>query len=291
MSELTHDIYQASYIPPVSSYAGAVILRGRDYALPILESMALAVRLASESDTMNLVLREKVKGNMSIALSNPGSIEGMTHVHALDHFCIGAGPDFDQPLLVPSMRKEIREAITGYPNFEDFAPSEIGTNPANRLCKLLANLSQLSNSPDTESQPFAQKVHSLIFSRIKGSFSAGLFLNGAKANIILADKNSGEPPSVGLLITKNCVALTWYSSSAICQEFGHTIRMLDDDPSIQPILIPLNRIENSVIVIHPQFLVSKWMKAKGQNTGQGARNPFLPLNVISKYIFNLTIPL
>lgn len=274
-----------------SPYGGAVILKGKDYAMPLLESMALVIHSLTDSN-LNISLREKTLGNMNVCLRDSDSVASIASVRSIDHFCVCGGQDFETPLLVPSMRKELREAVTGSLDFSQFTEQELEEATTNQLCKLLANLSQMSSGEDSLTMPFASKVKHFIFDRLIGTYSAGLFLNGTKSNVILASKGVDNPPSVGLLLTKNCIALMWYSSREVTENFASTLSQYSVDHGMPPVFIPLNVIDNSVIVIHPQFLVSKWVKIKSRSPHlDGGGTPLLSLNILKNHILNITMPL
>lgn len=276
-------------------YGGAVILTNRGKSFPILEATALTVREVDLDNRLCMFFRERDRERMSLNLHTAEGVSALDTIRSLDYFCVGASDSFCNPLDVPSLNRTIREVVSGTPDLSYF-DNRLDGERNNALCKLLSSLSHLpeegavSTEADTN---FMTMLKHRLFDRIGGQYSAGLFLHSIKSNIILANRGTDDDvPQVSLLVTKDCVALTWFSKAELQTKFMDRLRADEEEKrSMMPLLIPVCEVRDSLLVIHPVHVVSKWVKSAQRATNKNPCNPYVTLNIVARHVTNNLLPL
>lgn len=162
----------------------------------------------------------------------------------------------------------------------------------NGLCKTLSSMSNTAPTGDGEKTNFALSVKSRVFDPIEGVYVAGLFLHAHKPNFILASRGTCDGPVIRIVMTRDCVALMWFSSQKVARMFQaalHEGQM--DSHGLPPIVAYDTVLTDSVLVLHPIHIVSKWQRAIERSKHKNPHNNFVPLNIMAKYVTNSLLPL
>lgn len=197
----------------------------------------------------------------------------------IKHFTLSVDTGADNQLVVPSKGVVLRQLVTGESDF-DFdltgAEREVWNvckgSPlkAGGFCKLVSGLSALPVfSSQFGTANYRDELYAKVFSRCSGSYLMALMMFGATTNILLAA--SGAVPRVRLTLLST---------------YDHVVLLYSDEvlPDVEDAMMIRLEFKNSMIVLNPVRIASKWGRALHLRDPKD--NPLSPLNYLMKIVHN-----
>lgn len=264
-------------------FMGAIFLNGRDKCGDILSCMIDTV------DTVgDLVSREGAGGSMrpqsiticdsmktrsSVIADSPEKITSIADVGSLNYALCSVSKDLDKVSLQPSAGREYRTVLNGY---YDTKVS---------LSKMFSAIS--GNAPIGDKVSFPIRIKNTIFDGLEGTYSVGVYILCDNPSFTLVSKGDVDPIVIQLVLTRTSLSVVWASDHKVMDAFKYTLA--NNAPESQPVFIESLVLSNSMIVLNPIHLSSKWKR--GINRGISLKNPLVVLNILTRYLKLHRLPL
>jgi hypothetical protein len=141
--------------------------------------------------------------------------------------------------------------------------------------------------PVGERVSFPIRVKNSIFDSLEGDYSSGVYILSDNPSFTLVSKGDVNPIVVQLVLTRTSLSVVWASDHQVLDAFKYNLA--NGVPESQPVFIESLVLSNSMIVLNPIHLSSKWKR--GINRGISLKNPLIVLNILTKYLKMHRLPL
>lgn len=277
-----------------ASFIGAVFLSGRHNVVSFLESMEDATgesysnqTVPSDSDWTHTSLTCDLMNNRRVVNMLDAALDPQDRQHksgiAVNYALSSFSNTFLNPIAVPSRSKEILEVVSGEVDGG-------GDRALSKLCAATPVVSPRIPVPEGQRQhskaTFSEVIAKELAAKAPGHYSGTVLNLGAKSSFLVAAR--------GVYAAQVCFVMTRHVLACVFTDSETTLDRLqlaleENHTDLVPVFTRPITVNESVIVINPMFLASKWRKERDNPLTK--RYPLRVLNIINRYVASSLVSL